>query len=136
MVGTTTALNPRTYCACPVDSIRTSGSVDQRPTGSKRPTHLIHTSVHGHNVKVFPERVQEVIFSTTFAFVAVDDAEDRMMVCDALANAGIPFVVVGLSPVRKDKRIKVSMRIVTAHVGVSSWREAIQALRNGIAELM
>ena len=26
---------------------------------------------------------------------------------------------------RKDKRVKVSMRVVTAHVGVSSWREAI-----------
>ena len=70
---------------------------------------LIHTSVHGHNVKVLPEGVQEVIERTTFAFVAVDDAEDRMMVCDALANAGIPFVVVGLSPVRKDTRVKVSM---------------------------
>ncbi len=86
---------------------------------------LIHTNVHGHNVKVLPENVQEVIEKTTFAFVAVDHADDRMMVCDTLANAGIPFVVVGLSPVRKDKRVKVSMRIVTAHVGVSSWREAI-----------
>ena len=86
---------------------------------------LIHTSVHGHNFKVLPEGVQEVIEGATFAFVAVDDADDRMMVCDSLANAGIPFVVVGLSPVRKDKRVKVSMRIVTAHVGVSSWREAI-----------
>ena len=86
---------------------------------------LIHTNVHGHNVKVLPENVQEVTKGTTFAFVAVDDADDRMMVCDALANAGIPFVVVGLSPVRKDKRVKVSMRIVSAHLGVSSWREAI-----------
>ena len=86
---------------------------------------LIHTRVHGHNVKVLRDRVQEVIERTTFAFVAVDDADDRIMVCDALANAGIPFVAVGLSPVRKDKRVKVSMRIVTAHVGVSSWREAI-----------
>ena len=86
---------------------------------------LIHTNVHGHNVKVLPDNVQEVIERTTFAFVAVDDADDRMMVCDTLANAGIPFVVVGLSPVRKDKRVKVSMRIVTAHVGVSSWRDAI-----------
>ena len=86
---------------------------------------LIHTNVQGHNVKVLPENVQEVIEGTTFAFVAVDDADDRMMVCDSLANAGIPFVVAGLSPVRKDKRVKVSMRIVTAHVGVSSWRDAI-----------
>ena len=85
---------------------------------------LIHTNVHGHNVKVLLENVQEVI-GTTFAFVAVDEAHDRMLVCDTLANAGIPFVVVGLSPVRKDKRVKVSMRIVTAHVDVSSWREAI-----------
>ena len=86
---------------------------------------LIHTSVHGHNVKVLSDGVQEVIERTTFAFVAVDDADDRMVVCDALANAGIPFVVVGLSLVRKDKRVKISMRIVTAHAGVSSWREAI-----------
>ena len=86
---------------------------------------LIHTRVHGHNVKVLPEGVREVIKRTTFAFVAVDDADDRMMVCDTLADARIPFVVVGLSPVRKDKRVRVSMRIVTAHVGVSSWREAI-----------
>ena len=86
---------------------------------------LIHTNVHGHDVKVLPVNVQEVIEGTTFAFVVVDHADDRMMVCDALANAGIPFVVAGLSPVRKDKRVKVSMRIVTAHVGVSSWRDAI-----------
>jgi len=86
---------------------------------------LIHTNVHGHNVRVLPENVQEVIARTTFAFVAVDNAHDRMMVCDALATARVPFVVAGLSPVRKDKRVKVSMRIVTAHVGVSSWREAI-----------
>ena len=86
---------------------------------------LIHTNVHGHNVRVLPENVQEVIATTTFAFVAVDNAHDRMMVCDALATARVPFVVAGLSPVRKDKRVKVSMRIVTAHVGVSSWREAI-----------
>ncbi len=86
---------------------------------------LIHRSIHGHNVKVLPEGVQDVIEGTTFAFVAVDDADDRMMVCDALANARIPFVVVGLSPIRKDKRVKVSMRIVTAHLAVSSWRDAI-----------
>ncbi|MDE0408073.1 MAG: ThiF family adenylyltransferase [Alphaproteobacteria bacterium] len=86
---------------------------------------LIHTNVHGYNVKVVPQNVQEVIEKGTFAFVAVDDADDRMMVCDALAGSGVPFVVVGLSPVRKDKRVKISMRIVTAHVGVSSWRQAI-----------
>ena len=86
---------------------------------------LIHTNVHGHNVKVRPDNAQEVIENSTFTFVAVDDAADRMMVCDTLANAGIPFVVVGLSPVRMDRRVKVSMRIVTAHVGVISWRNAI-----------
>ena len=86
---------------------------------------LIHTNVHGHNVKVLRENVQAVIERTTFVFVAVDDADDRMIVCDTLANAEVPFIVVGLSPVRKDKRVKVSMRIVTAHVGVSSWRDAI-----------
>ncbi len=86
---------------------------------------FIHTNVYGYNVKVLPEIVQAVIEKTTFAFVAVDDADDRMMVCDTLANAGIPFVVAGLSLVRKDKRVKSSMRIITAHVGVTSWRQAI-----------
>ncbi len=86
---------------------------------------LIHTNVHGHNMKVLQENVQEVIEGTTFAFVAMDDARDRMMVCEALANAQVPFVVAGLSLVRKEKRVKVSMRIVTAHVGVPSWRHAI-----------
>ena len=86
---------------------------------------LIHTNVHGHNVRVLLENVQEVIGGTTFAFVAVDEADDRMMICEVLAKAGIPFVVAGLSLVRKDKQVKISMRIVTAHVGVPSWREAI-----------
>ena len=54
---------------------------------------IIHKNVHGHNVKVLAENVQDVVDRTTFAFVAVDDADDRMMVCDALANARIPFVV-------------------------------------------
>lgn len=86
---------------------------------------VMHGKVRGHNVKVLPENVMAVTEGTTFAFVAVDDAHDRMMVCDALANAKIPFVVGGLSPVRKDGRVRVSMRIVTAHVGVLSWRNAI-----------
>ena len=86
---------------------------------------LIHASAQGHRIRVQPENIQEVIERTTFSFVAVDDADDRVMVCDALARAGIPFVVVGLSPVRKDKRVRVSMRMVTAHLGVSSWRGAI-----------
>ena len=86
---------------------------------------LIHSNVHGHNVKIIHENVQEVIEKSTFAFVAVDDDDDRMVVCDKLASAGIPFVVSGLSLERKEKRVKVSIRIVTAHVGVSTWKEAI-----------
>ena len=86
---------------------------------------LIHTNARGHNLKVLPENVREVIQGITFAFVAVDNADDRMMVCDALASARIPFVVAGLSTVRKDKRVQVSMRIVTAHLGAPSWRHAI-----------
>ena len=86
---------------------------------------VIHANVHGHTVKILPENVKDVIERTTFCFVAVDNADDRMMVCDKLASADIPFVVAGLSLIRKDKRVAVSMRIVTAHVGVPSWREAI-----------
>ena len=119
-------------CIEPKNILRMPGGLDpniwigrQKADWFQETYSLIHTNVHGHNVKVLRENAQEVIEKCTFAFVAVDDAHDRMTVCDALANAGIPFVVVGLSPVRKDKRVRVSMRIVTAHVGVSSWREAI-----------
>ena len=86
---------------------------------------VIHSNVQGHTVKVLPENVKDVIGRITFCFVAVDNANDRMMVCDWLASANIPFVVAGLSLARKGKRVPVSMRIVTAHVGVPSWREAI-----------
>ena len=119
-------------CIEPKNILRMPGGLDPRVWIGRSKTDwfqetysLIHTNVHGHNVKVLPGNVQEVIEGTTFAFVAVDDADDRMLVCDALANARIPFVVAGLSLVRKDKRVKVAMRIVTAHGGVSSWREAI-----------
>ncbi len=119
-------------CIEPKNILRMPGGLDPKVWIGKpkadwfRETYsLIHTNVHGYNDKVLLENVQEVIEKTTFAFVAVDDADDQIMVCDTLANAGIPFVVVGLSPVRKDKRVNVSMRIVTAHVGVPSWKEAI-----------
>jgi len=119
-------------CIEPKNILRMPGGIDPnvwigRPKASwfQKTYSLIHTNVHGHNAKVQSENLQEVIEGITFAFVAVDEADDRMMVCDALANAGIPFVVAGLSPVRKDKRVKVSIRIVTAHIGVPSWREAI-----------
>ncbi len=119
-------------CIEPKNILRMPGGLDPnvwigRPKADwfKETYSLIHTNVHGHNARVLPENVHAAIEGTTFAFVAVDDAHDRMMVCDALASAGVPFVVAGLSPVRKDKRVTVSMRIVTAHVGVSSWRDAV-----------
>ena len=119
-------------CIEPKNILRMPGGLDPKAWICRRKADwfqetysLIHKNVHGHNVKVVPENVHEVIKKASFAFVAVDDANDRMMVCDALAEAHVPFVVAGLSPVRKDKGVEVSLRIVTAHVGVSSWREAI-----------
>ena len=95
-------------CIEPKNILRMPGGLDPnvwigRPKANwfQETYSLIHTNVHGHNVKVLPENVHEVVESTTFAFVAVDDAGDRIMVCDALATAGIPFVVVGLSLVLK-----------------------------------
>ena len=85
---------------------------------------IIHANAHGHNVRVHSENVKDVIESATFCFVAVDDSDDRMMVCDGLAAAGIPFVVAGVS-LSREHGVTASMRIVTAHAGVSSWRDAI-----------
>ena len=119
-------------CIEPKNILRMPGGLDpdvwigrQKADWFQETYSVIHTNVQGHNVKVLAENVKDVIERTTFCFVAVDDADDRMMVCDSLANADIPFVVAGLSLVRKDKRVTVSMRIVTAHVGVPSWRDAI-----------
>ena len=119
-------------CIEPKNILRMPGGLDpnvwigrQKADWFQERYSLIHTSVHGYNVKVLPENVQHVIEKATFAFVAVDDADHRMMVCDALANVQLPFVVAGLSAVHKDKRVRVSMRIVTAHAGVPSWRQAI-----------
>ncbi len=119
-------------CIEPKNILRMPGGLDpnvwiRRPKADwfQQTYSVIHTNVHGHNVKIVSENVQNVIEKITFGFVAVDDADDRMMVCDRLSSAGIPFVVAGLSPVRRDKRVTVSMRIVTAHVGVPSWKDAI-----------
>ena len=68
MVGTTTALNPRTYFACPVD-LDPNVWIDKPKADWFQETYsLIHTNVHGHNVKVLPENVQEVIEKSTFRF--------------------------------------------------------------------
>lgn len=86
---------------------------------------LIRHGVHGHNERVSIDNVQHAIGGTTFAFVAVDCDKDRMMICDALHGASIPFVVAGLSLHHEDKRVKVGMRIVTAYPNASSWRNVI-----------
>lgn len=119
-------------CIEPKNILRMPGAVDPgewigRPKAEwfQETYCRIRKGVHGHNVKVRADNVHDVVEGTTFAFVAVDHAEDRMMVCDSLANAGIPFVVAGLSLARLDKRVKVAMRVVTAHPGLSSWRQAI-----------
>ena len=87
---------------------------------------LIHQSVTGHNVEVNEQNLHNVIEGMTFAFVAVDDREnDRMSICKVLANAGLPFVVAGVSLGRIDKQVRVSMRVVTAHRGSESWQGAL-----------
>ena len=85
----------------------------------------IHERIQGNIVKVSIDNVQEIIEKSSFAFVAVDCAEDRMMVCESLASASIPFVVTGISLARRHMRVTVSMRIVTGHTTVSSWKNAI-----------
>lgn len=54
----------------------------------------------------------------------MDKAEDRNVICEALATAGIPFVVTGVSPVL-DTQVRLSIRTVTAYTDVSSWEGAI-----------
>ena len=87
---------------------------------------LIHKNVHGHKMEVSEQNLPSIVKGMTFAFVAVDDRQnDRMSICEALANAGLPFVVAGVSLRRQNKQVRVSMRIVTAHLGTQSWQGAI-----------
>ena len=81
----------------------------------------VHANVSDHNVKVTSDNVKEVLADTTFAFVAVDLDEDRTMICESLANAGIPFVVAGLSLTREVGQVSFSARIITAYPQSSTW---------------
>ena len=119
-------------CIEPKNILRMPGALDPgewigRPKAEwlQETYRRIRKGVHGHKVKVGADNVQDVLVGTTFAFVAVDHAEDRMMLCNSLASAGVPFVVAGLSLSRQDKRVRVAMRVVTGHLGLPSWRQAI-----------
>ena len=86
---------------------------------------LIHKDIHGHNVKVLADNVHEVVEGVSFAFVVVDRSNYRTMICKALANAKIPFVVAGLSPKREDNRARIYIRVVTGYTDVDSWEDAV-----------
>ena len=122
--GTTIRLSPRTFFACPVASIHVRGSTRERQSGSKGPTR-IHSSVHGHVAKVTAENVSDALEGVTFAFVAVDQDDSRMEICDALGQARIPFVVVGVSVDHEAKRLRVTIHTVTVLPNVDTWRTKI-----------
>ena len=115
----------------PRNIIRMPGAVDPQWLGKHKAEWFqqtyssIHRRVRGSRVRVTKDNVQEVVTDTTFAFVAVDDDESRLMVCDAMFSARIPFVSVGLSLARRDTQATASVRVVTAHAHRESWRGAI-----------
>ena len=88
----------------------------------------VHRNAHGHEAKVKPGNMEEVFCGVTFAFVAVDEDDDRTAICEFLAIKGIPCVVAGISLAREERQVIIEMRIVTGHPDVSSWQKAIPQL--------
>ena len=58
-------------------------------------------------------------------FVVVDNEEGRRIACAALAAAGIPFVDVGISLIRRIGQVGASIRVTTARAHDDGWRNAI-----------
>ena len=114
MAGTTILLSPRTSFACPEVLILKNGSESSKPDWFEETYSRIRNGVHGHREKVNNANMQEALQGITFAFVAVDCDEDRMLICDSLAAAKIPFSAAGLSLALQGKQVTVGMRIVTA----------------------
>ena len=86
----------------------------------------IRDGVFGHRKHVSEKNIAEVRENITYCFVAVDNDEARRIVCGAMAEAGIPFVDVGLSLNRaENSQVYGAMRIVNSPPNDEAWRKAI-----------
>ena len=111
--------------------LRMPGAVNPEWIGKPKATWLeetyrqIHPRVYGHPEKVSEQNVNKILTDTTFGFVAVDNDEGREIACDALAEAGVPFVDVGLSLDWRYGQVTASVRVITAYPHHETWRKAI-----------
>lgn len=85
----------------------------------------IHQNAHGHQEYVDKQNAEKVCADITFGFVAIDNDEGRKIACATMADAGIPFVDVGISLDRKDGQVSASIRVTTNRPYESTWRRAI-----------
>jgi len=90
----------------------------------------IHRQVHAHAKYVDVQTAEEMCSNATFGFVAVDNDEGREIACAAMAEAGIPFIDVGVSLSRKDGQVSASIRVTTAWPHDDAWRKAIPKVDN------
>lgn len=95
----------------------------------------IHRRVCGHAENVTDQNAKEICANTTFGFVAVDDEEGREIACNAMAEAEIPFIDVGISLDRQDGQVTASIRLTTAWPYDEAWRKAIPRVGRAGQEL-
>ena len=80
-------------------------------------------STHGHYWR--PEDQPEAFSELDFVFVAVDQTETRRALCEALEEAGIPFVDVGMGLERWEERVRGSCQVFFSGADPSRWRTGI-----------
>ena len=111
--------------------IRMPGAVNPEWIGKPKATWFketyrqIHRGVCGYSENVCEKTIEEMRSKITFGFVAVDNDEGRGIACEALADAGVPFVDVGLALDRKDGQVSAAVRVITAYPPDETWRKAI-----------
>lgn len=111
--------------------IRMPGAVNPNWIGKKKARWFqdtysqVHNNVIGHEQKVTEHNADKVGAGISFGFIAVDRDDARTAAIDAFSNRRIPFVDIGLSPSRTDRKVDVSIRIIIARPYLEGWRAAV-----------
>ena len=80
-------------------------------------------SIHEENLSV--ELQPSVFTELDFVFIAVDKAETRTALCEALEEANVPFVDVGMGLERREGRVRGSFQVFYSGSKPDRWRVGI-----------
>ena len=91
----------------PCHAIQSARNCFQKPYWFEETYRQIHRRVYWYEENIIDQNAKEMCANTTFGFVAVDDDEGRRIACSAMAEAGIPFIDVGVALNRRDGQVAV-----------------------------